>query len=159
MQRRSGLRRPMARALRPITLRQGAELLQALARAAPHLDWRNSYGRDAFGALFLHRSAWAEIAGPQGAFVTEDLRVTFGIWDRALIYDWHAHGPEEVYLPLAGRATISARGRRPADTDRGPVHHRPWLPHRLKMGPAPFVAMAVWRGERLSAVSRLGHRG
>lgn len=159
MQERVGLDRPKSKVIQRLARQSNCDVLRALAVAAPDLDWRNSYARDAFGALFLHRSAWAEIAGPQGSFRIEDLRITFGIWDRALTYDWHAHGPEEVYVPLSGHAGIFSHGVRPRDTRSGPVHHRPWQAHRLKMGPTPFVAMAVWSGDELSAVSRLGQRG
>ena len=71
-----------------------------------------------------------------------------------VVYPAHAHAAEEVYLPLHGVAEW-ARGDQgfvPVPVGQG-IHHGPWVPHAMRVGAEPLVALYLWRGGDLAAKS------
>lgn len=70
-------------------------------------------------------------------------------------YPAHAHPATEVYV------TLTADGewwREPGPWRReavgAAIHHAPNVPHAMRAGPAPLLALYVWRGD-LGSYARL----
>ena len=131
-------------------------LTQALAAAAPALEWRQTYGAADFGAEFLQRYGWTELIGLRGPIASESLAVGFLLLGAGVEYPAHAHEAEEFYLPLAG-AALWRRGeggfalREPGE----PIFHRAWEAHAMRTQAAPLLALSLWRGGDLAAKSRI----
>ncbi|WP_137702393.1 dimethylsulfonioproprionate lyase family protein [Marimonas lutisalis] len=138
--------------LMPQTAPETAPLTFAVLAAAPHLEWQQSYSRAEVGAHYLDNYGWFNLVGPDGPFIAEDLRISFGVWGQGLTYPRHWHAPEEIYCVLAGGARFLADGRDPVEAGPGTlVHHPPNLPHSMEMHAAPLLAVAVWKGAGLTA--------
>ena len=133
-------------------------LVSAVVRAAPQLQWRQSYTEDDPGidANYLANYAWFNLIAPSGPFVSDRLRLSVGYWGAGLVYPRHWHAPEEIYLTLAGRVLYRTDGR--ADLEGGPgatVAHASNHPHAAVFKTAALVA-AFWRGDALEGKSSFG---
>ena len=131
-------------------------LVAALAAHADALAWQQSYTAADFGAAFLQRYGWTELIGLRGPVPCETVACGVLMLGPDIDYPAHAHEAEELYLPLAGSASWT-RGReaaneRPAGT---PIHHPSWVPHAMRTGAEPLLALYVWRGGDLAAKSRI----
>lgn len=137
-----------------------ATLVQAACRAAPRLGWLQGYAEAEVGADYLSRSGWCHLAGPEGPLVLPGLRMFLGYWGGGLVYPSHRHPPEEVYLPLAGRALFFADGRKPRMAGPGDaVFHAADQPHATTFGPQGFLALILWRGPDLAVRLAMAERG
>ncbi|MEO0621764.1 MAG: dimethylsulfonioproprionate lyase family protein [Pseudomonadota bacterium] len=131
-------------------------LTDAVLSEAPHLHWRQTYGKDQVGADFLSRSGWFNLVSPDGPFVSPEMRISIGLWDQGFTYPWHWHVPSEIYVVLAGRAIFRTGGMEDADLGPGGLREHPSLVvHAAEMRDAPLFAHALWRGEGLNAPSTL----
>lgn len=131
-------------------------LCQAIRAAAPHLHWRQSYTERQVGAEFLAGYGWFNLVSPEGPFVAEGIRISFGTWRAGLHYPRHWHAPEEIYLVVAGAATFVTDGMADAVLGPGGTRRHPAnVPHSARMDHGPLLAMAIWKGERLMQVSAL----
>ncbi|MEM9148147.1 MAG: dimethylsulfonioproprionate lyase family protein [Pseudomonadota bacterium] len=133
-------------------------VVRAVIAAAPHLHWRHSYTQDDPGidASYLASSGWFNLIAPSGPFVSRSLRLSVGYWGEGLHYPHHHHGPEEIYLTLAGSAVYLSEGRAPLRGGPGATvahHARQW--HAATMDQAPLLAAAFWRGDGLEVKSVL----
>jgi len=144
----------------PVAIREmrtrGDPLAEVLARAAPRLRWRQTYGAGEVGARFLANYAWSELIGSGGPFRSRILACGLLLLGPRTHYPRHRHPAEELYLPLAGTAAWqrgSAQGRR-VPPGR-PILHRSGQPHAIRTGRAPLLALYVWRGAGLSQRARL----
>lgn len=131
-------------------------LTQAILAAAPHLHWKQSYTEAQVGAEFLAGYGWFNLVSPEGPFVAEDIRISFGTWRAGLYYPRHWHVPEEIYLVVAGAATFVTDGMADALLGPGGTRRHPSnIPHSARMDHGPLLAMAIWKGDRLLEVSEL----
>ena len=133
-----------------------ARLVTALATHADALAWQQSYAASDFGAAFLERYGWTELVGLRGPVPSGTVACGILMLGPEIDYPAHAHEAEELYLPLSGTARW-ARGdgaalERPAGT---PIHHPSWVPHAMRTGAEPLLALYVWRGGDLAAKSRI----
>lgn len=133
-----------------------ATLVAALATHADALAWQQSYTSADFGAAFLQRYGWTELIGQRGPVRSETVACGILMLGPDIHYPAHAHEAEELYVPLAG-AALWSRGdepamERPAGT---PIHHPSWVPHAMRTGAEPLLALYVWRGGDLAAKSRI----
>jgi mannose-6-phosphate isomerase-like protein (cupin superfamily) len=133
-----------------------AEVLAALEAASPRLAWRQTYGPEDFGADFLERYGWTELMGKRGPIMSDRIAVGFLLLGPHLIYPPHSHDAEEVYLPLSGVAAWR-RGAEPwRDVPPGAlIHHPSRLPHAVRTGAEPLLALYAWRGGDLAQKSRI----
>ena len=133
-----------------------APLVAALVAGAEALAWRQSYTAADFGTAFLERYGWTELIGLRGPIPSETVACGILMLGPDIDYPAHAHEAEELYLPLAGAARWSrgheAAIERPAGT---PIHHPSWVPHAMRTGAEPLLALYVWRGGDLAAKSRI----
>lgn len=129
-----------------------AALTEAVIAAAPELCWRQSYTDDEVGAHFLANYGWFNLVSPDGPYRSEACRVSVGYWGAGLDYPDHRHDPEEIYLVLAGSARFRRAGSPPRPVGPGGTYHNPaGVMHGTAMTPGPLLAMAFWKGERLTA--------
>jgi hypothetical protein len=133
-----------------------AELIAALCRAAPLLEWRQTYTAEEVDCEFLDNYAWCEILGPKG--LQSRLRIACGflVLGPHTRYPRHRHAAEEIYLPLSGTAQWQQgdgnwRRRAPGAL----IHHLSEEPHAMHTADAPLLALYLWRGADLSQHARL----
>ncbi len=139
-------------------------LVEAICAVSAILRWQQSYGAAEVGEDYLSRYGWFNLVSPEGPFASAELRLSFGVWDKGLVYPRHWHAPEEAYVVLAGGARFFSDGRPPRNC--GPVDviiHHSNQPHAIDMHDTPLLAMALWKGEDLLRKSTLegaaGSRG
>ena len=135
---------PVAPETRPV--------VEALQRAAPFVRWRRSYSLDdGFPKAFLDNYGWFDLAGPDGPYAADDLRIMFGYWGPGLHYPDHSHAQEEHYLVLAGSAWFRLADQPFRRLGPGEVFHTPpGAVHAAEMRDEPLIAMAIWRAEDLT---------
>lgn len=135
---------PVAPETRPV--------VKALQQAAPFVRWRRSYSLDdGFAKAFLDNYGWFDLAGPDGPYAVDGLRVMFGYWAPGLHYPDHSHAQEEHYLVLAGSAWFRLADRPFRRLGPGEIFHTPpGAVHAAEMRDEPLIAMAIWRAEDLT---------
>jgi hypothetical protein len=134
----------------------GADLVDALCRAAPLLDWRQTYSAADLDAAFLENYAWSEIVGSVGPIESERIACGFLILGPSTCYPSHHHAAEELYVPLSGTAAWQQGDTVWREHAPGtPIHHRSEEPHAMRTGASPLLALYVWRGANLGQKARL----
>lgn len=121
------------------------ELADLVRDSAGRVPW--IIGGARMPASFAGRSAYIEIAGPDGVVPSERLR--FGLFTQApkSFYPPHNHEAEEHYYVLSGEALWQKGGSPFAAMPPGScIRHAPWQSHAMRTGPAPLLAMWVWTG-------------
>lgn len=123
-------------------------LVAGLLDAGPLLAWEQTYVAGDVDRRFLDRYGWTELIGLRGPVGSERLACGFLLLGPEAEYPLHSHAAAEFYLPLAGRAEW-LRGEepwvpRPPGT---PIHHPSWMPHAMRTGAAPLLALYLWRGD------------
>jgi mannose-6-phosphate isomerase-like protein (cupin superfamily) len=132
------------------------DLMRALQKLAPHLEWRLTYTAEEVGQHFLDHFGWFELAGPDGHFVTHNARITVGYWNAGLAYPRHQHVAEELYTVVSGRGLFQSDGD--PDEELGPGRtrfHRSNQPHALITTDSPILTMVFWRGDGLADLPAL----
>lgn len=127
-------------------------LVRAIFSASSCLRWQQSYANeDGFDTNYLHNYGWFNLISPEGPFVSQALRISFGFWGEGLHYKEHWHEPEETYVVLSGGAVFHSEGR-PSRSCRADdvVQHDSNQHHAIDMQPGPLLAMAIWRGQNLT---------
>jgi mannose-6-phosphate isomerase-like protein (cupin superfamily) len=90
--------------------------------------------------------AFAELAGPDGAFEAQRTRIGFTLMAPNTTYPWHAHPAREIYIVLSGRACWS-QDHEEAWLDPGTViFHAAGVPHAMRTRNQPLLAFYHWRG-------------
>jgi hypothetical protein len=131
-------------------------LVEAIAAIADELHWRQTYSAVDFGERFLRNYGFSEWTGTRGAFASDAIACGVLILGPDTEYPAHSHEAEELYLPLAGRASWRSAG---ADWRlRAPgtwIHHPSWTTHAMRTAREPLLAAYVWRAGDLAAKSRI----
>ena len=120
-------------------------LLAALAAAADRLSWHQSYTADEIGDRFLERYGWSELVGPRGPIYSDSFRCGFLVLGPHIEYPSHAHGPQEIYWPLTDASywqTDTPQWTR--GIPHRPIRHPAWMPHAMRTGDTPLVALYLW---------------
>ncbi len=118
------------------------------------LHWRQTYGAGDFGTEFLDGYGWSEFVGLRGPVASDRMACGVLVLAPGVVYPAHAHEAEEVYLPIHGVAAWMKgdQGFAPVPVRQG-IHHPSWVPHAMRVGPEPLVALYLWRGGDLAATS------
>ena len=133
-----------------------ADLVTAVCRAAPVLDWRQTYTTQDLEPAFLDNYGWSEIVGSVGPIQGERIACGFLILGPATCYPSHRHAAEELYLPLSGTAAWQQGDTQWRERALGTtIHHRSEEPHAMSTGTAPLLALYVWRGANLAQKAQL----
>ena len=97
---------------------------------------------------------WTEFIGLRGPIPSERMACGILMLGPGVEYPRHRHEAEEVYIPLTGQThwlqgsqdwTFRELGR--------PIYHAPWVPHAMKTGPSPLLALYLWRAGNLTQKS------
>ena len=133
-----------------------AEVLAALEAASGRLAWRQTYAAEDFGLEFLERYGWSELIGERGAIASDRIAVGFLLLGPETTYPLHSHDAEELYLPLSGAADWrrGAENWRP-EPPGAPIFHQSRMPHAIRTGGAPLLALYAWRGGDLQQKSTI----
>ncbi len=134
--------------------------MQEFVGAADALEWRQTYTTADFGREFLDRYGWTELIGLRGPIPSQRIACGFLMLGPEIEYPAHAHEAEELYLPLAGEA-LWMRGEE-GFVARAPgalVEHPSWMPHAMRTGRNPMLAIYLWRGGDLAAKSKIIRQG
>lgn len=130
-------------------------LVDAFA-AARDLTWFQSYTEADFGAAFLRNYGWVELLGPYGPARSATHRCGILMFGPATHYPAHAHGPEEIYITLAGQIDWHLEDAAPRRISPGNViHHAPWQRHGFTTCETPVALFALWRGADLATKSEI----
>jgi len=144
----------------PAALAAAAPATRSMAglvlRHAPTLHWGQTYSAEDLGVDFLDRYGWVELVGTRGHFVSESLAAGFLLLGPHTHYPDHHHQAEEIYIPLTPEAEWRMGGepfRRRAAGEV--VHHDSNVPHAMRTGETPLLALYLWRGGPLAERSVL----
>ena len=125
--------------------------------AADRLAWGQTYGAGDFGDRFLANYGWMELFGSRGHFVNDRVAAGFLLLGPQTHYPDHRHVAEEIYFPLTsgtewrmGDAPFASRAAGEA------IHHASGVPHAMRTGRMPLLALYLWRGGPLDQRSELG---
>jgi hypothetical protein len=134
----------------------GASVVGALCRAAPTLEWRQTYSSADTPPGFPENYGWAEIIGPTGALWSDRLACGFLVLGPATRYPSHYHAAQEWYLPLSGIAGWQQAGGRWSERAPGAlIYHASGVRHAMQTGRHPLLALYLWHGAGLGDKARL----
>ncbi|NOD34852.1 MULTISPECIES: dimethylsulfonioproprionate lyase family protein [unclassified Ruegeria] len=138
---------------------RGSDLTQPLidaVKATTHLaHWKQTYTEEEVGADFLSRYGYYELFGPTGHFHSTQLRGYIGYWGAGLIYDWHSHQAEEIYLTLAGGAVFKVESDAAFVGPNQTRLHSSWQSHAMVTTDQPILTFVLWRGEGMGDLPRM----
>jgi hypothetical protein len=133
-----------------------AALAEGLVRAAPSLEWRQTYANRDRDDEFLDNYGWSELIGLRGPLCSERLAVGFLMLGAHTLYPRHCHEAEEIYVPLSGTAEwMQGDGIWREKIPGRLIHHASLEPHAMRTAAQPLLALYLWRGAHLSQSSRL----
>lgn len=122
-------------------------LLLCLLDCSDKLHWR----LPGFGSLprqLQHKMAVAELLGPQGMFLSENLRFGVLLQAEGTVYPPHSHRAEELYQVLHGHAHWQVGNKKATIKPPGSfVYHPSGQPHSMVNGSEPLVALWIWAGD------------
>ena len=135
-----------------------APLVAALIHAAPTLAWRRSYSAATAGAKFYENYGWTEFAGLTGPVPSQHLACGVLLLGPEVTYPPHRHEADEIYVPLVGTAQWR-HGTRPwrKEPPGTVLHHDSQVPHAMRTGRDPLLALYLWRSDNLAQSSHLDH--
>jgi hypothetical protein len=148
---------PCLRHLDPIcriAAEEAREIVRLLADNRDGLHWGQTYTQADFGRDFIDNYGWLELFGTRGHFVDEETAAGFLILGPHLHYPDHHHAAEEIYVPLTGATTWRKGDGAFVEYAAGTIIHHPSnMNHAMKTGPAPLLALYLWRGGPLAVRS------
>jgi len=128
-----------------------ARLVRAFLECAPQLHWMQSYSVDDFGQHFFDNYAHVELIGTMGHFDSNEIAAGLVLYGPEIDYPDHWHVAEEIYIPLTGNGLWSRDSEPHVKRTAGEfVFHESNMPHAIKTGDTPLLAMWVWRGGDLA---------
>jgi mannose-6-phosphate isomerase-like protein (cupin superfamily) len=137
-------------------------LAATLGSLAPSLTWTQNpnYRREPPDPSFLDSYGYAVLVGPSdGApplVIDPGLALGVLLLGPGTHYPLHHHPAVEVYVVVSGDAEWwrDAGPWRPQDHG-ALIHHTPNMPHAMRTGKEPLLAVYLWRGD-LATYARLG---
>jgi len=133
-----------------------ADLVDALCRDAPTMQWRQTYAVEELGGAFLDNYGWSEVLGANGPWASERIACGFLLLGPATVYPRHRHEAEEIYLPLSGTASWQQGDETWRERPPGTlIHHAGDEPHAMRTGDGPLLALYLWRSSDLTQKARL----
>ena len=125
-----------------------------LAGIVDQIAWGQTYSAEDFGVEFLKNYGWTEFIGQRGPIPSEQMACGVLMLGPQVEYPRHRHEAEEVYFPLTGQTRWQQGNQgwtlRPLGQ---PIFHAPWVPHAMKTGVSPLLALYLWRAGDLTQKS------
>ena len=138
----------------------GWSLIQLFAQYQQQLRWKQTYTK-ADGAVsdaMLKGYGFVELMGSRGPFVSNKIRLGFGVWDKQLHYPRHRHQAEEIYFVLGGGVEFDLQG-----TSRFIAHPGDIIfiesrrEHGFSTPDDPVVLLYLWQSGDLREKSIFSH--
>lgn len=147
----TGHARDLAHALRPLRESLGWTQTAGYVRRPPAPSFLKSYG-------------YAVIAGPPhgspGLVVSPDLALGVLLLGPDTHYPLHRHPAAEIYCPIGGDAEWwMGEGPWRRESAGAVIYHAPHVPHATRTGPAPLLAIYLWRGDLATEARFVFDRG
>ncbi|KIC41789.1 hypothetical protein RA28_20630 [Ruegeria sp. ANG-S4] len=130
-------------------------LISAVAATADQAHWKLTYSEEEVGADFLARYGYYELFGPKGHFHSNQLRGYIAYWGAGLLYDWHSHEAEEIYLALAGGARFKSEQDEAFVGPGQTRQHHGRQSHAMITKDQPILSFVLWRGAGLGDLPRM----
>jgi hypothetical protein len=132
------------------------ETIKTLKAFAEHLPWRQTYTAEDFGLTFLENYGWTELIGSRGPIASKDIACGFLLLGPNIEYPKHSHEAEEVYVPFSSQTLWVQENDEWVLRPNGvPIYHSSWLPHGMRTGSNPLLALYLWRGGNLAQKSHV----
>lgn len=122
-------------------------VVERLARLAPALVWRQTYGAGEASAAFLRNYGWTELIGARGLLRDPAISAGLLLLGPDTLYPAHHHPALEYYVPLSGNAEWfdAEQGWRQVAPLRTIVH-RSGIDHGMRTRGEPLLAYFHWSG-------------
>ena len=122
-------------------------LAKMVIEAAPLLSWFSSYEEADFGPQIVEKLASVELVGPQGHFMSDEMRMGFFLLGADVFYPNHWHLSDEMFIPLTSQSLWSKDNGEFISRDSGEIIiHTSNEPHAVRTQNAPVLALWFWRG-------------
>ncbi|MEZ5870821.1 MAG: dimethylsulfonioproprionate lyase family protein [Nitratireductor sp.] len=126
-------------------------LVEAFLAQGRELNWRRSYTPDDFGQYFFDNYAHVELIGTKGHFISDEIAAGLVLYGPHIQYPDHWHVAEEIYIPMTGNGEWSSGGEPHRVRAAGDfIFHTTNLPHAIRCGQTPMLALWIWRGGDLA---------
>lgn len=128
-------------------------LVETMVRHRDRLLWFQPYeGDPRAGDGFAERATANPSVGPWAPLKADHVGMGFFPVGPNVIYGEHAHQPEEIYVPIAGRARFHCDSYGTIETGPDRVLLQPsWDWHRMETDEYPVLILWVWIGGGLNA--------
>ncbi|MFT5111923.1 MAG: mannose-6-phosphate isomerase-like protein (cupin superfamily) [Parasphingorhabdus sp.] len=122
--------------------------LKTFNQNSPGLNWEQTYTKadKAIGKDMLDGYGFAEIVGPAGPFVSQQIRTGVGVWAPQVNYPKHHHKAEEIYLILSGGASFGIGDEPYQYCNAGQlIHVKSLQRHGFFTTQSPLIVLYLWR--------------
>ena len=122
-----------------------------LLQNAQRLHWREVYTpsnqpHQEISTAFMARLGCTALIGDRAPFCSAQLHLFVVYMPAGLIYPWHRHLAEELYLILAGEAVFCRTNHADITAKEGDIIlHESQQPHMMYTTTKPMLSLAVWR--------------
>lgn len=122
-------------------------LANALRAIEPHLVWERRWTAKPGDGGFYDGHANANIVGPEGLEIREDIWIGVSLVAPQIDYPEHHHPPEEVYVALSPGEWRNEEQNWFTPGAGGLVYNRHDTRHAMRAGAAPLLAVwSLWVG-------------
>lgn len=122
-------------------------LADALFGIASHLVWARRASEQNDDPTFLARHANAEVVGPNGLEIRNDIWIGISLLAPQTQYPDHRHPPEEIYSVLSPGEWRQEDGPWHSPGIGGVVHNPPYIIHGMRSKSLPLLAVwCLWTG-------------
>ncbi len=121
-------------------------LAQAFFGAAHLAQWRETYAGTNIGDDFMNRFGCYCAIGGGGFWMSDQMSGYVVTMPPNLLYPWHHHPAEEMYVVLAGQAEFYKEGETAKTLAVGDTSfHASNQPHAMQTFDTPVMAYVTWR--------------
>ncbi len=122
------------------------QLQKAIIDSSEAVHWRETYEGSSHETEFMKRWGCFSIIGDRAPFLSKVLRLFVVYMPADLVYPWHRHPAEEMYLVLSGHATFERKGHAAETLSEGQhMFHASNQPHALVTTNDPVLCLVAWR--------------
>lgn len=123
-----------------------SSLQNAIRDASPDMHWRDTYKQGSAGTEFMDRWGCFSIIGDKAPFISAKMRLFVLYMAPGVVYPWHRHPAEEIYLVVSGRATFRRQGARGEELSEGRcIYHSSNQVHALETTDSGILCLVAWR--------------